>query len=312
MANIFLSGPLFVLAFALIGAAQEVYLGNLFQEYDPIFVLFYTFLITAIFFVIANLKNLPELIKGIRKVAKEVLIINLTTFVSWVSFFLSLKYIEPAIVSAICFCLGPIITSATKIYHGKKPSGLMIVCNLGTVVGTSIMIFGSLSGYSGVQHAGLTENIVIGVTYCLVSATTVVGSTIYSKKLNAHGITPSGIMSIRFPILLLFAALLTKNHAIVQNVDLSIKLFLVAGGTIIIPLFLLQHGIARSEPLVVSMVLSMTPIFTYFFQIFDSRLSPSVTTLSGIIVCTISVIVGLLCEYKVQHSRINQVSSQKP
>ena len=310
MANIFLSGPLFVLAFALIGAAQEVYLGNLFQEYDPIFVLFYTFLMTAVFFILANVKNLRTLSTEVRQIPKNVFMINVTTFVSWLSFFLSLKYIEPAIVSAICFCLGPIITSLTKTFHGDKLSRLMVFSNFGIIIGTLTMVFGSFYGFSGVRQLGLTEDIGIGIFYCLMSATTVVGSTIYSKKLSGQGMTPSKIMVVRFPLLLLIAGLITKDHNTILNIDLSLKLLLVAMGTIIIPLFLLQQGIARSEPLVVSMVLSMTPIFTYFFQIFDSRLSPSVTTLSGIIVCTISVIAGLLCEYKDQQSRLKFAPSQ--
>jgi drug/metabolite transporter (DMT)-like permease len=62
---------------------------------------------------------------------------------------------------------------------------------------------------------------------------------------------------------------------------------------IMLPIFLIQKGIERTEPVAASIILALTPIVTFTFQFLDhDRLKPSALTLLGICICFVFSIFG--------------------
>lgn len=54
---------------------------------------------------------------------------------------------------------------------------------------------------------------------------------------------------------------------------------LIALFGVALPLYLLQVGIRRTEPITASILLTLSPLFAYVLQLADHRLTPSVLTL---------------------------------
>ncbi|MFJ7406214.1 MULTISPECIES: hypothetical protein [unclassified Lysinibacillus] len=65
---------------------------------------------------------------------------------------------------------------------------------------------------------------------------------------------------------------------------------------VMLPMYLLQLGIQYCSPLMEMMSLCFVPIFTFYFQLFDFRLTWSPITLIGIILIFIVGIISLNLE----------------
>ncbi len=291
------TGILLTLAFVLIGSAQEVYLGRLFQEEDPIIVMTVTFIITAIFFALVQSLRTEKIIQKTTENLRTVIGLNITTVISWIGFFLALKHIEPAVVSMITFAVSPIL--AVVFWRVLRPDqGILPLeryAAVGILAGLCILTVGTSLGRSavGILPDGAGTR---GLLWALSSAVGVVGNTVYAKRLSEKGFSSTSVMAIRFPLLIGVGLFLWPGS---QLIHLPFALFLVkmiflATLTLIIPLFLFQLGIERCEPITITLVLSSMPVLTYGLQLFDSRLKPSAVTLVGIIVALVAASVGVV------------------
>ncbi len=79
---------------------------------EPELLCFAIFVISALFFLLYNVKNLPALYQKVISNSRTVLFVNVTTFLCWYGVIYPLKYIEPAIVAAIILAALPIATLA--------------------------------------------------------------------------------------------------------------------------------------------------------------------------------------------------------
>lgn len=290
-------GVLFVGLFNFLGAFQEVYLGNLFQQVDPLLVMVTTFTITALFFLVIEVRNLPKLLSTIKSQWKTVLAVNVSTTLSWVGFFMALKYLEPAVVSAMCFAIGPVLTTLTsKFLRSEVPLLKMeAVAAGGTLIGLGILALTTITGTSSIG-AMSSSMAVIGLIFSVLSALGIMGNTFFQKRLSEGGLTARQVMCVRFWLLLVVGMAFGPKftlHAVGMGTFFMQSLF-IAGVTVILPLYILQLGIERLEPITVSLILAAMPIMTFFLQLFDSRLAPSLYTLSGVTLCLGFSVMGTL------------------
>ena len=106
--------------------------------------------------------------------------------------------------------------------------------------------------------------------------------TMCSKKLSEAGWTTSMILENRYYGIILLSFFATFDiffKYFSGNISWIIAVTVVG---VMLPMYLLQIGIQYCSTLVVMMSLCFVPIFTFFFQMFDSRLSWSPITLLGI------------------------------
>lgn len=281
-------GILLIVAFNALSAAKEVYVAHLLQAAHPIVVLSFTFSITALFFLALEVRSFDSYIQSLRRQSVNVLLLNITTMVSWMSFFMALKFMEPAVADAIGFALGPILTIMLwRVLRPDRPATRSeVIAAIGILIGVLLLLGSTWIGRSAVGHISLNNNL-LGLACSLLCGLAVVGNTIFSKRLSDHGMTARRIMAQRF--LLLIVSGIALWPASVQLASITFEfigiMLLIALLGVIVPLYLLQLGIERCEPVTVSLLLSCLPAFSLLLQLFDPRLSVSYYSVAGIILC---------------------------
>ncbi|WP_241611771.1 EamA family transporter, partial [Rosenbergiella epipactidis] len=221
-----------------------------------------------------------------------ILILNITTAGSWVSFFFCIKYLEPAVASAIITGLSPLITIyISPLFFKKEPHEYKLFFILGITF--SSILLAAVSFFEGkLTYNYSSSKILIGIIMAIVCSMFSILSNIFSRKLSDKGCLSSSIMAHRFYITVLitiiYSFMLSGYTGIIDTLSPQIAILSIIG--IIIPLWCLQYGIKSLPPAKVMVFISINPVFTFFFQFFDPRLSPSLTTFSSILlICFFSL-----------------------
>ncbi|KAF7786297.1 hypothetical protein PRUB_a0815 [Pseudoalteromonas rubra] len=283
-------GIKYLTAYAILASAKDVLVGNKTQTLDVYYLVCATFLFSTLFFLALNKVrhtgkatfSLPA--EKRKETISGFLNLNITTAICWIGLYVSLKYIEPVIVSAIFGGINPI---ATMLINRKLRPGSGLhwsdwVCSYGILLSCVFLCWTSFSGLSAVKDVSSLE-MTIGFTALIVSSISGSATTVYSKCLSDLNLRSSFIMCHRFYILIAAAfimggASLSFISFIVDNIWLLLFLSLFG---VILSLYFLQEGIKHCEPLLVEMLLVFLPIFTLLIQAFDDRLDTSYTTIIG-------------------------------
>jgi drug/metabolite transporter (DMT)-like permease len=286
-----------IILFCIFSGFQEVYLGSLFQTVDPILTMVATFGITAVAFSFTQVRGWSAFKKQLRQAPWIVVGLNITTVASWVGFFLALKWIEPAVVSAIALSAGPVVT--VLITRWVSPSTEVLLSEhlgaIGSAIGIALLCFTTLKGLgsTGTTHE---SHAALGVVLSAVCSLGIAGNTFFQKRMSSEGYNPNQVMASRF-WLLLIVGLVIGWEPLPGDYGwwrFSVIATVLALSTVMVPLYLLALSIERLEPVTVSLVLSTMPAVTYFFQLFDSRLMPSGLSLVGIFVCLGASVIGVM------------------
>ena len=118
--KIMLIGCGFILLDCLMIALSSIFAGQVEKTIDPLILTFYTFCVAGLFFNALNIRKLSALKRMILQEKKLILLINIITAIMWLSFFYSLKYIEPAISVAIFFGTAPITATLITLKQPKS------------------------------------------------------------------------------------------------------------------------------------------------------------------------------------------------
>lgn len=291
------TGILLILLYNLLSATKGVYLASLLQAYHPVLILVACFSLVAVFFIAIQARSLRALSGRVRGATLDVIAINLTSAGSWFSFYYALKFLEPAVVTAISASMGPLSTILLARYlrPGKPATRVEMISSAGIFAAMLVLISGTWLGYSAVGAIN-APRAAMGIGATLLCGMSVVGNTIFSKRLNDRQINPRAIMAVRFFLLIALGAILLPHGsaAVLASPGTLAPIFLIAVFGIIIPLYALQIGIARCEPIVVAMTLATAPLFVYAVQFFDARLHSSPTTLAGVALLMTFTLVGVV------------------
>ncbi|WP_408010034.1 DMT family transporter [Pseudalkalibacillus sp. A8] len=282
-------GTILLIISALLTAGSNVYYSSNVQDISPFTFTFISFLITAVFFHIIQLKNYTKNMQINSKNLKNIIGINLSTAGVFMCFYFALKYIEPAIVGAIEIGVGPISSLIIiKLFYRQTVKRVDIFTGIGALAGSLFLIFGTLNGNSGIAFQSLPIAVagLISATLCGFFAAL---AAIYSKNLSKDNWSSSKILAHRFYAIITLSLILSlqQGNLLLQLTSNWVWILVVSVIGVAIPLYFLQIGIKHSETFFVMMSLSFIPIFTYAFQLFDSRIATSYHSLSGI-----SIILG--------------------
>ncbi len=294
-------GFLSVLLFVLIGSAQDVFLGNLFTSYDPVLVAFLTFSIATIFLALIALSLRQNKVQDYKAQLRNLIFLNLVTALNWLSFFVSLRYIEPAIVGAISFSIGPGFSAIIEKVVLKKKETKILYPTL-VVLSCIFLSYVAIDGKSAFIVSDKFK-VTLGVVLAVLSGLGMVLNTYISKSLSSTNLTTLSITSARFIAISLASLLfLLFNNISIENTfhDLHLmpSIIGIAVIGIMLPMLLIQYGIKHSEPLLVSLLLSLTPATTFLLEFFDKRLQLNYLSALGIFLCCFFTILGILKENK--------------
>ena len=291
-----MAGIIAILIYIILSAAKGVYVGRLAQEVHPLSLTMTCFGITWIVFLVKE-RQVLEKVWFIK--SKVVLLNNIATAGAWGFYYLSLRELEPAVSSAIVMGIGPLVVFALKKNERSIQKGIGATGIFLTLLG---LVYVSSNGRTAIVEQ---SNTFLGLVAALISGISAALHSLTSKELNTAGYSPSEIMAVRFPLLIIgsvftifFADLGPTPTQVFQEILSHYKIIMIiAVFGQIIPLYACQIGIEKLAAYQAAMLLSLLPVAIIPFQWLDSRLSFSYYSSSGIILMVIIV------SWQVSHSR---------
>ncbi|MFJ7732636.1 DMT family transporter [Lysinibacillus sp. NPDC097231] len=278
---------------ALLTSMSQVFYAKQVQEVPTFLFTGISFFMTAIYFSFFARKHKQQNVwKGnIRHVVK----LNAASVLAFMGFYFALKYVESAIVSALEMGIGPLFVLILAVLAKESIPKAQWVIASGTFIACTILIVAVVSGKSAV-HMDITLPVILALIASVGCGIGAVLCTMYSKRLSEAGWTTSMILANRYYgiILLSFSATFDIFFDYFSGNILWIVAVTAMG--VMLPMYLLQVGIQYCSTLIVMMSLCFVPIFTFFFQMFDPRLSWSPISLIGISVLFILGVCSLYLE----------------
>jgi drug/metabolite transporter (DMT)-like permease len=156
------SGTAYVVGFILMANANAVFSGRLLQSLHPFTFFFWSFFATSIVFMGRLIFTTGVGALTIKRAdAGALFTLNVMTALSWIGYFIALRYIEPAIVTAIVCGFGPpSVIVLERLVRQQKLSGHAYVAAAGTLLGTAVLVWASMAGLSGIKTANPYESLV--------------------------------------------------------------------------------------------------------------------------------------------------------
>jgi hypothetical protein len=291
------AGFLVSVAFVCLAAMRDVYLGGLFQRVSPLHVAVVAFtLCTVVFLPLALLYSRASLAVLLHR-SWDLIWVNVTSALAWLAFFAALRLIEPSLVQILYSGIGPLsVVWIDRHLPGAMPTvpltraerpiygGLLAALALSAAVA-----LGGLSG-AGAQPVGVAA---LGVLAAASGGIAISVSTMLCQKLNDAGVTPGTVLALRYPGIVLAAALLASlsSSGLPAAHALRVEPFLVmASLLIVVPTYVNQVGISLASPLTVRVVLATGPVLIFFVQPLEGRLSASPYSLTAAILYAVAAI----------------------
>lgn len=286
-----------LLLFAALSAGVDVYAGNQLQVLSPLSVAAISFSLTAAFFLGGDLaqRGMRAVLLPLRTNRSDVIALNVSTALTWLSMLYALRYLEPAIVNVVAFAIGPAFTLLLSLLLRRRTAALPteIAVAVGICGCVALLVFGTVTGRSGMGHVG-TRTAALGTVLTLVCGLSSTATVIYSKRLSEAGQSPQSVLAIRFFIIIAvaWAMVAISDNAALAAAFLPATVIAVIG--VGLPLYLVQLGIKHTEPITVSLIMALSPPFAVLLQLVDRRLQPSMLTLIGVVGITALVALGVI------------------
>ncbi|WP_018922728.1 EamA family transporter [Salsuginibacillus kocurii] len=296
--NTYLLGTVALLASAFLAAISQVFYAQQVQSISPFSFTFISFFLTALFFLLLSLSQKNEEKRSLDFFSfKDFALLNVSTALAFLGFYYALKYIEPAIVSALEMGVGPLFALfiSTMLYPKTTILKSDALIAVGTLCASFILVGAAVTGRSGVSF-DYTFEYFIGLAASLGCGMGAVLAAIYSKKLSEKAWTSSQILAHRFYLIVIlsfFIAVFQKdvNRELVGHLD---WILIVSVTGVLLPLYFLQVGIKHCDTFYVMMSITFVPVFTFFFQLLDPRVGWSTPTFIGILLLTV---LGVISTY---------------
>ncbi len=294
-------GPGLVLMFVITQAFRDVYFANAFQGIDFFLVILVAFAISAVAFAGVTMIRDPDALARMRGELPALAWINVTTAIAWISYFFSLKHLQPSVVNTLHSGAGPltVILLASFGIHIAQPSLLRraeYVCQAGLAASLGVLWWVVLTGHSGVKPESLLMT-VVSVALPVVSGASITVSLLWCKRLSEHGIGADAITAGRYLLMILIALLVLVTRDGPSGIGTTgdfVTLAVAATALIALPLYALQLGIARTAPLTAHVIRSLGPVLVFGLELADDRIAYSGLTLLGIALYSVFAIAGNL------------------
>mgnify|MGYP004516707935 CR=1 FL=1 len=233
-----------LLAVLLQAGGQVAYGTYLWALPSPLFV-FVSFLAAMLFFLAVSGRGAGA------PAWKPLLVLNVATALTFLSFFYALKLVEPAIAGAINVGIGPLAAVLIALTTtGTRPSARRLVVCLGVLFGCAVLAVSATRGHGPVDvSAGWVWS---GVLASVATGCGAVLITMASKALLERGWASGAVLAHRFYLILPVSLGLALATSDPSRIDWSLHLVLTVGAVaalgVVAPLYLLQVGIRRTDP----------------------------------------------------------------
>lgn len=283
-------GIVLLIGVDLLDAAKEVVSGRLVRELDDLTLTFLLFVVAAAVFTALHLGSRARTLQAPLGASsrRDLIWLNVATAACWIGFFRSLRFVEPAIVSAIIAAVGPVSTFVLDRW--LRPGGARHWVDALTALGLAgtgaALGAVSLTGGSALGDRVTVLMTVDGLVSATVCGVAVALTTVLLKRLTDARIGTRRVLAHRFHLLLVVTGLgaLWAGNPLAVFAEHAIPIVAIALTGIVATLFLLQEGIRRCEPMTVEAMLAVAPVFTLGLQLFDDELTVSPWSWVGVAV----------------------------
>lgn len=286
-----------LLGFALLTAALDVFAGNQLQSHRPATLAAISFTLATTMFLGAACRRqgVGDTLRPLRTHRSDVVMINVTTAVTWLSMLFALKLLEPAVVNVLGLALGPLLTVlvSPRLRPGMAVLRAEIVVSIAVAAMMGLLVWGSFTGQTAVGELS-TAKTALGVGLTLLCGLGSVANVIYSKRLSDARLSPQEVLAVRFFLMLAVTWTIVASTADPGLGAAFLPSALIAVVGVAVPLYLLQVGIKHTEPITASILLTLSPLFAFVLQLPDRRLSPSALTFAGVVGIVAMVAIGMV------------------
>ena len=282
-----IDGRVAVLCAVLLQAAGKVSYGTwLIAVPSTLFVLV-SFTLAAVMFAVTSGRTIGQRSFG------WILLLNVSTAVTFLAFFQALKLIEPAIVAAIEIGVTPPLALLVGyLLQRTRPNRTQGIVCTGILIGCFMLAAAAHTG-SGLSGSG--QHASLGIAASIIAGAGAVAITVASKALMERGWSRGAILAHRFYLIIPVAFLFTMYTPI----DPVVKTFPIMGFIVaiavlgvVLPLYLLQIGIERTDAYTVLSTMAALPVFTFLLEAFSPVYRLSWLTAAGITVITATLLFG--------------------
>ncbi len=298
-------GRISVILAIFLQASGKVSYGTFLWEVSAPFFVFISFVMATLFFLVTAHK-------GVGKVNwVELFCLNLTTAITFLSYFYALKLIEPSIVGALEQGIGPIFTLLILFFTiGARPTLLNVLVSCGIlascyVLGTAAMKGGGFTLSSDYALLGLLASIVTGICSVL--------TILISKNMIKNGWSYGSILAHRFYLIIPISFILATQSNIPFppfSWDLAFQIFIISAICVVLPLYLFQIGIGLCDPYTIMVMGASMPLITFLLQGFSPVYNWTWLTTSGLLLLTACLVIDSVVDQK--SKRTPTQSSKSP
>jgi drug/metabolite transporter (DMT)-like permease len=271
-------GSLLVLGFVLLSAVRDVYFGHTFQSVGFFTVILIGCTICTAFFLVVSALRRGSGLGVLRRNIGIVVAVNVTTAIAWIFYFFALTHISPAVANTLYSGIGPLAIIALeaagwRIVARAPVRRMEAVLFVGVGISLFLIAFGAVRGFSGVQ--GKSPHLSIaGVVLAAIAGVSLVVSILYTRKLHDRGVGSDAILATRFILIVVIAAVAEayNDRSLLGYPPTELAwLGLSASVLIVMPIYVLQLGIARSVPLTANIIRALGPVAVFGAQLVDPR-----------------------------------------
>ena len=264
-------GLMLVILYCIVTALSTVVVSASEKMYGPLLITFSSATVTIFWFNSLQLRSLYRLRKVYKNHGRLIVLLNISTAVMWIGTFIALNVLNPDVFTA--FFLGGL---PVFIFLINWPS---LVWNTRTRIELifTIAIAGLLFliGCHVLDVSDGSIHIIHGMLISIVASFFAAWTIILSHKLAHAGVSTTETLSQRFYALWLvsgialcvFPAALPAS-VVIHYIPIAI---VVAILSFILPLFLLQKGIERVDPMFVSFLSPLIPVIAFSLEMLSDR-----------------------------------------
>ncbi|EJT01633.1 hypothetical protein [Rhizobium sp. CCGE 510] len=283
-------GLIWAFSFVILEAAQAVFFGGVFQDYDSFLIGGAVFGSTATGTLIWAKMRTPDQLKTAWANGASVLGLNLSTALVWITYFFALQMIEPAVVFTVfsgliavsvlvAFACG--VPEASPLRNRVEGVGLIAI-----VIGVGYLATITMLGQSGFVRGGWAAAMA-GLLLTSVSAVSLTAMMVYSQRLNGLGIAPAAQYGLRFPLYVMMALPAAWFGLDGKGpVDLSglFAVIMIGFAIMAFPVFAMQKAISLMSTLSLAAITALGPLFVFLFQIIEGRVAYAPATMMGLMI----------------------------
>ena len=296
-----MTGAACILAFVVLSAFRDVFFADALRSAPFFAVALIAFAICSAAFLAVAVLERERTLRVVFADLRTFALMNGFTALAWLSYFQSLRFLEPAIANVLHAGVGPLTIMAMavlgwRIVDPGRMTAVETACQAAMGLCLAALVAAALLGLSAGEGGAAA---LIGCAFVIVSGAAITIATLYAKRLHDAGASAAAVASTRFLGVLAAAVVaLSLGPEQARTAALAPATWLALAPAaflfMALPIYLNQIGVKRTSPLTVRVLLALGPVFLIGLQTVAGGMKLSGYSLAGVTAyCAIAMLAAL-------------------